>query len=294
MLFCSLIEKEQYRQPIAVRPLYRKAHSRNRETRVLATYFGALSCGTQCAGITVILRLCKIKHVRHRMAYVISGSGPGIQTPDGCSVELYRQMPYMGELSDIEADLIKHHAALELGCGTGRLCGRLLELGLRVAGVDESTAMLALLPPGVEAIEGSIETLDLGRRWPAVLLPSHLINHPEESVRRHFVESARRHVEKKGVFYVKRHSTAWLSTVQEGSIGESNGVSYFVDSVLREGDLITMTIRYEAFGQSWTQSFTTRALDVREVENLLSSCGFGGFKWLGKSKLWVAATQSDA
>lgn len=153
--------------------------------------------------------------------------------------------------------------------------------------------MLALLPPGVEGIEGSIETLCLERRWPVVVLASHLINHPEESVRRRFVETARRHIQRNGLFFVKRHSIAWLSTVQEGRIGESNGVSYFADFVSRQDKLITMTLRYEAFGQAWTQSFTTCALEVHEVESLLSICGFGNFNWIGEDELWVAATPTS-
>jgi len=228
------------------------------------------------------------------MTHVSSGSGPGIQAPDGCSVEFYRQLPYLGELIDIEAELKNHSSVIELGCGTGRLCARLQELGIRATGVDESPAMLALLPPGVEGIQGSIETLDLGRRWPAVLLPSHLINHPDESVRRRFVEAAKRHIETMGSFFVKRHSTVWLSTVQDGRIGALNGVEYHAEQVSREGDLLTMTLRYVAFGQSWTQSFTTLALEKSQIQALLSSCGFGGFKWLGKQELWVAASPSDA
>ncbi len=195
----------------------------------------------------------------------------------------------MGELSDIETELAKHPAALELGCGTGRLCKRLQELGVRAAGVDESAAMLALLPAGVERIEASIETLDLGRRWPAVLLPSHLINHPDDSIRRLFVTAARRHIESDGVFYVKRHSTAWLSTVQDGRMGESNGVAYHAENVQRDGDLVSMTLRYEAFGHAWTQSFSTRAIEKPDLEALLASNGFGSFKWFGERELWVAA-----
>ena len=228
------------------------------------------------------------------MAHSFSGTGPGIQTPDGCSIELYRQLPYMNELSDIEPELGTQKAALELGCGTGRLCRRLQEIGLQATGVDESAAMLAHLPPAVEGIESRIEELSLGRTWPAVLLPSHLINHPEESVRRSFVEAARRHIEPTGVFYVKRHSTQWLSTVQDGHIGGSNGVAYYAENVLRKGDLLSMTLRYEILGQSWTQSFMTRALEKIQIEKLLARCGFGNFRWLGKQELWVAATPSDA
>ena len=228
------------------------------------------------------------------MSHIFSGSGPGIQTPDGCSVDLYRHLPYMGELSEIEAELSQHSAALELGCGTGRLCARLQELGLCATGVDESSEMLAHLPLGVEGIKASIEKLDLDRRWPAVLLPSHLINHPEELIRRRFVEAAMRHITQTGVFYVKRHSTTWLSTVQEGLIGESNGVVYHAEHVSREGKLLSMTLRYDAFGQSWTQSFTTCVLQRNEIEDLLSSCGFRGFNWLGEQALWVAATPREA
>jgi SAM-dependent methyltransferase len=228
------------------------------------------------------------------MAHSSSGDGPGIQTPDGCSVNLYRQLPYMGELKDIEDHLLRHTSVLELGCGTGRLCGRLQELGLHTTGVDESTEMLAHLPAGIEGINSTIEALDLARRWPAVLLPSHLINHPDPSTRRQFVEVARRHLSDNGSFYVKRHSPRWLSTVERGQIGESSGIALYADEVARDGNLVTLTIRYSAPEHVWTQKFTTCALDQHEIESLLSSCGFRRFEWFGSEALWVAANPSDA
>jgi SAM-dependent methyltransferase len=232
--------------------------------------------------------------VRHRMAPTFSGSGPGIQTPDGCSVSLYRLMPYMDELRDIEHALQMHSTALELGCGTGRLCARLLELGLSVTGVDESDEMLAHLPKNVERIQSSIEQLNLGRRWSAVLLPSHLINHPDASTRGEFVAAARRHVSSAGAFYAKRHNPSWLTTVQAGSIGHSSGVTYYVEQVARTGNLIAMTLRYEAYGQSWTQSFSTVSLSEVEIEDLLQQHGFGRIEWLGRERLWVSAFAPDA
>lgn len=226
--------------------------------------------------------------------HVFSGTGPGSQTRDGCSVSLYRVMPYMDELADIESHLNRHPAVLELGCGTGRLCGRLQEIGLHVAGVDESAEMLAHLPIGVEGIKASIETLDLGRRWPAVLLPSHLINHPDEVIRKQFVEAAKRHITPFGTFYIKRHSPRLLSTVKKGPLGVSKGIALHVEHVSRDGDLVTMTIRYNAGDQAWTQSFSTCVLQTHDIEQLLSSCGFQGFQWLGAEALWVAATSGDA
>ena len=168
------------------------------------------------------------------------------------------------------------------------------ELGLQAAGVDESIEMLAHLPAGVEGIESTIESLNLGRCWPAVLLPSHLINHPDTSVRKSFVQAARRHTQDAGTFYVKRHSPRWLSTVQAGQIGDSHGIALHADHVARNGKLVTMTIRYATAEQSWTQSFSTYALEQDEIEDLLMNCGFQGFQWLGAERLWVAAIAGDA
>jgi len=226
------------------------------------------------------------------MTQAFSGSGPGIQTPDGCSVEFYKRLPYIGDLLDIESSLLSHKSALELGCGTGRLCGRLQQLGLQVTGIDESDAMLAHLPVGVEGINASIETLNLDRRWSAVLLPSHLINHPDDAVRRGFVAAARRHITADGSFYVKRHCPEWISTVRAGPLGTSHGVVLHAEGVSRAGDLLSMTIRYETSDATWTQSFTTLALSTREVEQLLTECGFTRFVWLGSKRLWVAASAS--
>jgi len=55
-----------------------------------------------------------------------------------------------------------------------------------------------------------------------------------------------------------------------------------------------MTLRYQAFGQVWTQAFTTCSLEKQEVEALLSSHGFSSLRWLGGSELWVAASAGDA
>ena len=235
-----------------------------------------------------------MSNVRHRMAHSFSGAGPGLQTPDGCSVDLYRVLPYMGELDDIEPALKMHSAALELGCGNGRLCDQMVKLGLRATGVDESAEMLAHLPSEVEGVRSSIEELNLNRRWSAVLLPSHLINHPEQEVRSAFVAAARRHTSTAGTFFVKRHDPAWLATVQPGPIGNSHGVTYYAEQVARQGSRVTMTLRYEISGQRWTQSFSTTALSEEEVEDQLNQHGFGQFEWFGTKRLWVSAVANDA
>ncbi len=99
----------------------------------------------------------------------------------------------------------------------------------------ESSDVLAHLPEGVEGIRSSIQQLNLGRRWSAVLLPSHVINHPDSSTRSEFVAAARRRVAPAGSFYAKRHKPSWLATVEKGLIGHSNGVTYHAEHVARTG-----------------------------------------------------------
>lgn len=220
-------------------------------------------------------------------AAVFDGSGPGEQTGDGCSVELYRRLPYAGELADIEAALQGAGEVLELGCGTGRLCARLQQLGLQVTGVDASAAMLAQLPPGVAGVEAAIETLALGRRWPVVLLPSHLIHHPDAALRRQFVASARRHLAADGRFFVQCHRPGWLETAEPGALGTLGGIRLQLEQVERRPGAVRMRLRYEADDAHWTQRFEHALLDRAAIEAGLAEGGFGAFAWHGP--VWVSS-----
>ena len=75
-------------------------------------------------------------------------------------------------------------AVLELGCGTGRVASPLAAAGLEVVGVDASPAMLAVARERAgdapfATVEGDMRTLDLGRRFDAVLIPLGGLQHME-------------------------------------------------------------------------------------------------------------------
>jgi SAM-dependent methyltransferase len=73
------------------------------------------------------------------------GTGPGVITPDGCAVELYRVLPAMGEPEVVHAAIPAGAGILELGAGAGRVTHRLIGLGHPVVAVDESAEMLACI-----------------------------------------------------------------------------------------------------------------------------------------------------
>jgi len=223
------------------------------------------------------------------MKHTFTGSGPGRQTPDGCSVELYRALPYMGELVDVASLLQAGHSALDLGCGSGRLAAELHRLGLRVSGVDESPDMLALLPPGIEPIQSSIESLRLNRTFDVVLLASHLINHPDQGTRRLFAECSRRHLEPGGRLLLQRQNPHWLATAEPGTVGRAGPILVAVEDVSRHSIFVEIRLCYESIGQAWHQSFSAATLSEQDIEAILLHAGFGHVSWHGSARLWASA-----
>ena len=63
--------------------------------------------------------------------------------------------------------------------------------------VDQSPEMLERIH-GAETACSPIETLDLPRRFDVVLLASHLVNTPDDRLRRGFLRACRRHVHDDG------------------------------------------------------------------------------------------------
>jgi SAM-dependent methyltransferase len=216
-----------------------------------------------------------------------------VQSPDGCSVDLYRRMPYLGELDDVIGRFAKGASVLELGCGTGRLCSRLVEAGCLVSGVDESPEMLACLPPAIEPVLSTIEALSLDRRFDAVLLASHLINHPDLHARQAFVRCARRHLRPGGIFFIQRHDPEWLRSVQPGPAGHVRGIFVNVEDVSRNEEIVHMTLRYELSDQVWRQSFSAVALAETDIEELLVDAGFADVRWQGPQRQWASAIAID-
>ena len=216
-----------------------------------------------------------------------SGSGPGVQTADGCSVELYRQLPYHGELEPVRGSFESGAKVLELGCGTGRHTRKMLDWGAVVTAVDNSAAMLAAVPSEAHKVLGDIESLELSEQFSLVVLASNLINHPSAAVRHAFLQAARRHLAAGGKVLVERHDPEWLSTARLGKQGSLGPVSLFVESAERENQRVRIALRYEVGNQAWRQSFEAVILQEVEIEAMLAEAGFASHTWFGSRRRWV-------
>lgn len=120
------------------------------------------------------------------------------------------------DLEDYEDDLFLYRqlaaeaggAVLELGCGTGRVARALADAGVEVVGVDLSASMLAiarerLANSDVTLQEADFRMLELGRRFPLVLIPLGGLQHMatvDDVVAT--LESASRHVTAGGMVVV--------------------------------------------------------------------------------------------
>lgn len=217
------------------------------------------------------------------------GTGPGVQTDDGCSVDLYVRLPYGGELSQAIACISPGSSVLELGCGAGRGTRALIEAGLLVTVVDSSREMLAHCPTEATLVHSDISSLELSDRFDAVILPTGLVNHVDADVREAFVQCAARHLKNSGRFFVQRQDPHWLATAVPSAGGPIGDITVAVQSVERNGKTVSMTLRYWTDNEVWTQSFVLLQLEEEDLEELLLGAGLGRIQWLDEKKTWLSA-----
>ena len=217
------------------------------------------------------------------------GSGP--VTRDGSPVDLYRRLPYFGEVELISAEIPNGASVLEMGCGVGRMTKELLAKGYYVTAIDNSPEMLAHVPPAATTICSNIEDLALKESFDAVLLASNLINVADDGLRTAQLKACRRHVKAGGRLLFERYDPTWLSTVEVGRIGTIGDIELFADEVCRRGTKVQISFRYEGPPGRWLQRSTVSLLDDEAVAACLSNGGFSNVWWINRT--WGAATGVD-
>jgi 8-oxo-dGTP pyrophosphatase MutT (NUDIX family) len=217
------------------------------------------------------------------------GTGPGVITPDGCAVDFYALLPPGDDPDIIHAAVPQAATVLELGCGVGRVTGPLTRMGHPVVAVDESPEMLARVR-GAETVCSRIEDLALDRRFDAVLLASHLVNVPDDAVRRALLTACARHVSSSGCVIIQQHPPEWFAAAAPTEQLSPTGITFRLRHVSRPApDLVSATVVYEASDQVWTQSFTTRQLTEERLLSSLAECGLALDAYLTDDRSWLRA-----
>ena len=198
----------------------------------------------------------------------------------------------MGEPEIVHAAVPAGASILELGAGAGRVTHPLVALGHPVVAVDESAEMLARIR-GAETVRASIQELDLGRRFDAVLLASFLVNTADRDVRRRFLQACRRHLGDGGCVLLQRHPPAWFEEAAEGE-GVAGGVSHRLRGLRRPTPgLLAATVEYRAGDRTWTQWFTAERLDDDALAAALGEAGLDLDAYLTGDGSWVRAVPAS-
>ena len=169
------------------------------------------------------------------------------------------------------AELSPRSTILDLGCGAGRIANPLAMAGFAVTGVDNSPEMLVALD-GVEPVLSSIEDLDLGRRFDAIILASYLLNIPSVLGRKRLLRSCRRHMHDGGLAFIQARGRSLLEDLQ-GRVVDREGVRDSYEVWRRIDDQVTFTIRTEWRGRVWTQTATHQYLSPEVIESELNNSG---------------------
>lgn len=119
--------------------------------------------------------------------------------------ERWRRMAAAGRSVHGEADFVSRfepETVLDAGCGTGRVAIELTARGVDAVGVDLDPAMLDQArskAPEITWIQGSVEDVDVGRRFDAVVLAGNVMIFVRPGTERAVVANLARHLAREGI-----------------------------------------------------------------------------------------------
>ena len=222
------------------------------------------------------------------------GTGRGPKTRDGCSVELYLRLPYLGEVELFQPCIAAGSSVIELGCGVGRMTRELLARGYRVTAVDNSPEMLAHVPSQASGICADIEALALETTFDAVILASCLVNVPDVAIRAVQLAKCRDLLKPGGQLILERYDPSWLANVQIGPLGSVGDIEMHLDEIHRNGANVDICLRYQGRGEEWLHYFSAAILDDDEICSCLSSAGFASPSWIDRRWASVGVMKNAA
>lgn len=216
---------------------------------------------------------------------------PGAVTRDGSPVEVYRALPPGRAPELIHSAVPEGCEILELGCGAGRTTHALIALGHRVTAVDESPEMLSHVR-GATTVVAQIEALELGKRYPAVLLASHFVNTPDLPERTRLLGACWRHVTDDGSVLVQCYDPDfdWLAAVgRPRAVGD---VRVTLTDASVNGPRVSATVEYALGVARWIQEFEAEILGEPQLAEALAATDLRFVRWLSRDEGWFEAQRA--
>ena len=171
-------------------------------------------------------------------------------------------------------------ATLDGVAGAGRIVLALAELGAGFGDIEQ-------LIIDVEAGLARIEALQAQSTYPMVILGSHLVNRPEESMRRALLDLAVRHLAPGGQLLIEHHPIDWAENAEPTPA--TPGAAPGMVDVVRDPPFVSAVSVYDAGGRELRQPFTARVLSETELTHAVGAVGLRITNRLGPT--WVVAAR---
>ncbi len=146
----------------------------------------------------------------------------------------YRQRALAGENVHGEADFVESFhpkSVLDAGCGTGRVAIELASRGIETVGVDIDPRLLDTArrkAPNLEWHLADLSTVDLGRRFDAIVMPGNVMIFLSPSTEGVVLQNMARHLAPEGVFIAGfQLAVGYLEIEDYDRLAEAAGLEAF-------------------------------------------------------------------
>jgi hypothetical protein len=191
---------------------------------------------------------------------------------------LIRRRRPIGEPAELEPGSTPMSAVVRGSTGAGRVLYSLAELG-----APQRNLIQLLVDPEIEADE--VDRLDAGSLFVTVVLGSHLVNLPDERLRRAFLDAARRHLVGDCDVLVEHHPIDWAETAEPTA--PTPGSTVGMEEVRRHPPFVSAVSTFDIRGRFVRQPFTARVLSDDELASSLREAGLHVRRRLGPT--WLIA-----
>lgn len=191
---------------------------------------------------------------------------------------LIRRRRPIGESTDLRPGSTSRVHVLDGAFGAARVLHSLGELDLPFPTLIQSVL-------DEDAGLEDVDALDVGRLFVAVILGSHLVNVPDEGLRRGLLDAARRHLVGDCDVLIEHHPVDWAETAAAVPATASGAPG--MTRVRVEAPFVSAVSVYDVGGRVVRRPFTARVLAEPELVDALAAAGL--FVRRRLSPTWLVA-----